>query len=334
MAFRILGGEASGVRLGCADGLLGLAAAVSLIANGCSSGRSHDALDQAIRATSGDAGAGSAESDATGTGANSTVGSAPGVACDPLATHPTTLATIIGAAKDPGGTLYVADRGGIVAVPSIVRVFVIIGGTAVRQHVIGFGQIGASEYIGTFESADGSTDPRDLDIQVDSSGKAISMTLGAAGSGKARIDRLDAGVPTSLALVDPSSVQGTPAVDLPGTVDYVADASDGEAIAVTSPLENDEGSADFRLFYGFAAAMQERPIVSFDQALSGYPSIGFSVGSQTFVMAISSLPPADGGVLNQPGPVTLTGGGRTVQLTLRLPTPTDLSGFHFECLRP
>jgi hypothetical protein len=79
--------------------------------------------------------------------------------------------------------------------------------------------------------------------------------------------------------------------------------------------------------------MQERPIVSFVQPGSGYPSIGFTVDSQTFVMAISSLPPADGGFLAEPGPVTLAGGGQTVPYTLRLPAPTTLDGFMFACLK-
>jgi hypothetical protein len=200
--------------------------------------------------------------------------------------------------------------------------------------VIGAGEIGASEDIETFQSADGLTGPRDLDIRLDGTGKATSMTLGAEGSAKSKLDGLDAGASTPLVLVDASTVQGLPAIDLPGTVDYVADAADGDAIVVTSPLENDVGTAGFRLFYGTPNAMQERPIVSFNQALSGYPSIGFTVGSQTFVMAIASLPPADGGFLNQPGPVTLTGGGQTVPFTLRLPIPTTLAGFTLTCLTP
>ena len=252
--------------------------------------------------------------------------------CDPLATHPTTLGAILGAGKDPADTVYVADRGGVPTQPSIVRAFVVANGSLVRQDVIGSGAIGISEDIETFQSADGSTGPRDLDIRLDGV-KAISMTLGAEGSAKSRVVGLDAGVPTPLLLVDPKTVQDLPATDLPGSVDYVADASDGHAIVVTSPLDNDLGSAGFHLFYGTPSAMQERPIVSFDQALSGYPAIGFTVDSQTFVMAISSVPPADGGFLNAPGPVTLTGGGQTVPFTLRLPAPTTLDGFSFTCLK-
>jgi hypothetical protein len=132
-------------------------------------------------------------------------------------------------------------------------------------------------------------------------------------------------------LIDPKTVQGLPATDLPGIAVYVADSSDGHSIVVTSPLDDDLGSAAFRLFYGTPNAMQERPIVSFDQALSGFPTIAFMVDSQTFVMSIAALPPPDGGPLNVPGPVTVTGGGQTVPFTLR-PGPATLDGLTFSCL--
>lgn len=265
-------------------------------------------------------------------GCNHAASGSPDTPCDPLGTHPTTLATILGAGQDPTGTVYVVDRGGVPTQPSIVRVFVVRGGSLIRQDVIGSGALGGSEDIETFQSADGSAPPRDLDIQLDGD-KATSMTLGPEGSAKSRIAGVDAGAATPLVLVDPSSVQGLPATDLPGSVSYVADSSDGRAIVVTSPLENDVGTAGFHLFYGTPSSMLERPIVSFEQATSGYPSIGFAVDSQTFVMAISSLPPADGGFLNEPGPVTLTGDGQSVPFTLRLPTPTTLDGFTFTCLQ-
>jgi hypothetical protein len=252
--------------------------------------------------------------------------------CDPLATHPTTLATLLGVAKDDGGTLYVADQGGIAGDASVVRVFVSKGGSLIRQYVTGSGSIGSGEDIETFESADGSTAPRDLEIQL-AAGKATSMTLGAEGSGKSRLEGIDAGAPTALMLVGPSAVHGMPVIDLPGAVNYVADGPDGEAIVVTAPLEDEQGSAAFRMFYGTSGAMVERPIVSFNQALSGYPTIGFTVASKTYVMAISSIPPADGGFFDAPGPVSLTeGDGASATFTLRLPTPKSLSGFAFTCL--
>jgi hypothetical protein len=251
--------------------------------------------------------------------------------CNPLATHPTALATILGVGKDQDGTLYVADQGGIASEPSIVRVFVATAGSLVRQDVIGSGSNGNSEDIETFESPGGLASPRDLTIQI-AGGKATSMTLGPEGSGKSGIEGIDAGAETDLVLVSATAVQGMPAIDLPGAVSYIADANDGEAIVVTAPLEDDQGSAAFHLFYGTPGAMVERHIVSFDQSRSGYPTIGFTVGSQTYIMSISSVP-FDGGLGEAPGPVTLTtGNGGSVTFTLRLPTPTSLSGFSFTCL--
>ncbi len=251
--------------------------------------------------------------------------------CNPLATHPTTLATLLGVGKDGLGTLYVADQGGVAGEPSIVRVFVASDGSLVRQHVIGSGSSNALD-IETFESPDGGAGPRDLAIQI-AGGAATSMTLGPEGSAKSRIEGIDAGAAAALTLVGPTAVQGMPVIDLPGAVSYVADAAKGEAIVVTAPLEDDQGSAAFRLFYGTPGAMVERPIVSFNQSLSGYPSIGFTVGSQTYVMDISSVPAPDGGPFAAPGPVTVTpAGGAGVLFTLRMPTPTSLSGFTFTCL--
>jgi len=159
------------------------------------------------------------------------------------------------------------------------------------------------------------------------------MTLGPESSGKLASEGLDSGITTPLTLVDTSTVHGIPAVDLPGVVQYVADGADGSAIVVTAPLENDVGSSGFHLFYGAPNGMIERSIVSFDQSMSGYPTIGFSVDSETYVMAIASAPPPDGGLFPSPGPVTLTTGtGGSVSFTLRLPTPLNLDGFTFSCL--
>ena len=265
------------------------------------------------------------------TACNSAPTTPPNAPCDPLAAHPTTLAIILGVGTDEAGVLYAADQGGIATEPSIVRVFVGNNGSLVRQHVIGSGAV-PGEDIETFESADGSTSPRDLTLEV-TNGTVTSMTLGPEGSSKARLDGTDAGLATSLTLIGSQAVQGMPATDLPGSVQYVADATDGDAIVVTSPLEDDLGSAAFHLFYGTPAAMVERPIVSFNQSFSGFPEIGFTVGLQIFVMAISSIP-SDGGLLDAPGPVTLTKGaaGGDVVFTLRMPTPDTLTGFTFRCL--
>jgi hypothetical protein len=75
-------------------------------------------------------------------------------ACNPLATHRTTLATVLGVGKDEAGTLYVADQGGVATEPSIVRVFVAINGSLVRQHIVVSGSSNAQDFE-TFENPDG-----------------------------------------------------------------------------------------------------------------------------------------------------------------------------------
>lgn len=253
--------------------------------------------------------------------------------CNPLAAHPTKLVTLLGIGEDPSGALYVADIGGIPMDPTGVRVFVPIHGSLVRQHVIGSGESSApnGEDLLTFQSADGSVPPRDLAIHF-TGGTVDSITLGPEGSAKLNGEGLDGGATTPLTLLNKSAVRGMPAVDLPETVQYVADATDGESIVVTVPLD-DEDSPAFHLFYGTTAeTMTERPIVSFSQALSGYPTFGFTVGSATYAMSIASVP-SDGGLFEAPGPVTLAkGDGSTVGFTLRMPTPTSLGGFAFTCL--
>ena len=254
--------------------------------------------------------------------------------CDPLATHATTLATILGVGKDQPGILYVADQGAYPSDPSLVRVFVASGGSLVRQHVIGSGQIGNTEDIETFESPDGSTPARDLTLML-AGATASLITLGPESSGKLATEGLDGGAATPLTLVDAGTVRGMPAIDLPGAVQYVADAADGSAIVVTAPLEIDAGSSEFRLFYGPPTAMIERRIVSFSQSMSGYPTISFSVDSQIYVMNITSTPSSDGGLWPTPGPVVLTTGtDARLGYTLRLPRPSNLTGFTFSCLGP
>jgi hypothetical protein len=256
--------------------------------------------------------------------------------CNPLAAHPTKLVTILGIGEDPSGGLYVADVGGVPTDPTGVlgvRVFVPSHGSLVRQDVIGSGGIGSSngEEMLTFQSVDGSVPPRDLAIYF-AGGTVDSMTLGAEGSAKLNSEGRDGGATTPLTLLNATAVRGMPAIDLPETIQYVADAADGESIVVTAPLDDESGPA-FHLFYGTTAeAMIERPIVSFLQSDSGYPTFGFTVGSATYTMSIASVL-SDGGLGEAPGPVTLTkGNGSTVAFTLRLPTPTSLGGFAFTCL--
>jgi hypothetical protein len=225
------------------------------------------------------------------------------------------------------------DKGGVPAAPLVVRVFIAKSGSLVRQDVTGSGQLGSSEYIETLEGAGGPGGMEDLVLTVQG-GEATSMTLGATGSGKAGAEGMDGGVTASLTIVDASVVAGMPAIDLPAVPTYVAGGADKNAIVVTLPLDDDLGTAGFRLFYGAPGAMVERPIVSFDQAGSGYPiAIGFTVGAEMDVMTIAAAPSTDGGLFPGAGPVTLAmAGGASVAYTLREPTPMNLAGFVCSCL--
>jgi hypothetical protein len=263
------------------------------------------------------------------TAASGSTGSSSSVPCDPLAPPPTTLSGILGVGQDAAGTLYVADMPPGASQP---RVFVSGATQLVRQHVAGSGEApggtaGTTEYSLTFV-APGSdiASAQALLLQVQG-GSANEMALGPADS-KGFLGGPDTG-DTMLTLVDPSAVSGLTIVNLPGVVGYVADVSDGTAIAITGPMDGGS-SADLHLFYGTPGAMVERTIVSFNQALSGYPTIGFMVGSATYTMRISGTFDPDAG--SGPGPGTLDTGSATLPFTLRLPTPTTLSGFSFTCL--
>jgi hypothetical protein len=244
-----------------------------------------------------------------------------------LAPPPTTLSVVLGVGKDAQGTLYVADLPTGFYEP---RVFVSGGGRLLRQHVLGSGGSGgsaglAAQYTVTFDApgaAAASAQALLLDIQGNTTSQ---MALGPPDS------KSFLGGPgeTPLLVVEASAVTGMPIVNLPGIVAYVADVSDGTAIVVTSPMDV-VSSADFHLFYGKAGSMQECPIVSFGQALSGYPTIVFQFGSQTYTMAIGGTFDPDGG--GGPGPGTLDTGGTQLPFTIRTPTPSTLSGFSFTCL--
>jgi hypothetical protein len=246
--------------------------------------------------------------------------------CDPLASPPTKLSNILGIGKDAQGTLYVADSPAGLPSP---RVFVSGGGNLVRQDVRGSGQAGggagqAAQYTLTFAPRGADAASEEALLLDTQGGMATQMALGPANS------KSFLGGPgeTPLTVVDASAVSGLPIVNLPGVVEYVADVSDGTAIVITLPMDA-ASSADFHLFYGTPSAMQERKIVSFDQALSGYPTVAFQVGSQTYTMAIGGTFDPDGG--GGPGPGTLDTGSAMLTFTLRMPTPSTLSAFSFTC---
>ena len=253
--------------------------------------------------------------------------------CDPLASPSVALATVLGVGKDAGGTLYVVDTRGGSTSP---RVLVSEGNELKRQHVAGSGQTTANggattQYTFTIEAAgsDGS-DARSLLLNVEGTpATASAMALGPADS------KSPLGGPgeTPLTVVDASAVAGLSVIDLPGVTAYVIDVSNGDAIVITEPGDN-ESDTDYRLFYGAPGAMVERTIVSFEQALSGYPMITFLVGTTQYAMSLGGVSIPDAGPFAQePGPGTLSTDSGPLSLTVRVPTP-GLGGFSFSCFGP
>jgi hypothetical protein len=253
--------------------------------------------------------------------------------CDPLAPLPTKLGVLLGVGQDSSGTLYVADT----APDGQNRVFVSDGNTLYRQHVLGTGQSGTTQYSFTFESADSDgSDARDLLLNA-TGGQATAMAL-APPVGKLFLTPGAPGM-TSLTLVDAGAVDGMNVVNLPGTVAYFGDVSNGNVIILTVAMDA-YSSADYRLYYGPSNDVVEYAITTFGQALSGYPQVTFAVGSSVYTMQILSTQGAttlctETGPCGSLGPGTLSiAGGATLAFTLRSPAPTSLAGLTFTCLSP
>jgi len=252
--------------------------------------------------------------------------------CDPLTPPPTALGVVLGVGEDTSATLYVADEapdGG-----GQDRVFVSGGKTLYRQHVAGSGGTGLpgktadADYTFSFQPpfADAG-DLRALLIQVRDGG-VTGMALGP-GTSRSFLGAADAGqVP--LTVVGADAVAGFTIQNLPNVVQYVIDVSNGDAVVITAPMDPYDDTTS-RLFYGTPSNMIERPITAYDQAVSGPADISFSVGSATYTLHTTFVFGPDAGPLGSPGPATLDTDNGTLPATLRLPTPTSLSGFSFTC---
>jgi hypothetical protein len=267
-------------------------------------------------------------------GCSTSSGAAPATAgstsaCDPLSPTPTTLGAVLGVGEDTQSVYYVADT---VPDSGQERVFVSNGNTLDRRHVEGTGQSGSDDYTLSFQPS--FTDPTDTTaLLIQTHGGAVTgMALGP-GNSRSFLGAPDAGqVP--LTVVDAGVVSGFEIQNLPGLVQYVLDATNGDVLVVTAPMDA-WGHSGFRLFYGTASQMVERTILQYDQSLSGAADISFSVGSATYVLHTTIVYGPDAGLLGGPGPATLdTGDASTIAATLRLPTPTSLSGFSFTCIDP
>jgi hypothetical protein len=254
-------------------------------------------------------------------------GAQPAGPCDPLAPTPTTLGTVIGVGKDGQGTLYVGET----ASTGQLRVFVSSGGTLVRKDVIGSGQMGGApnaKYTLSFRDASAAiATARSLLINT-ANGQATEMALGS-GNSRAFLGSGTNGDET-LTVVAPSTVGGMPIQNLPHVPMYVADASDGTSVVVTWPMDA-YGTDEARIYYGTKSQMIERTITAYEESQSGDTNITFTVEAATYTVHFAIAFGPDAGPLGSPGPVTLDKGGTMEMMTLRLPTPTTLSGFTFTC---
>ena len=246
-------------------------------------------------------------------------------ACDPLAPKPITLGAIVGIGKDAQGTLYVDAANGV---------FVSNDGTLVRQHVLGSGSSGTSEFLFTFTAPDADVGSAQNLLVETAGATASAMALGPSNS-RAFLDQAPAGT-TALTLVDASAVSGLPVVNTPNQFRYIADVANGAVLATTAPMNGDTTSDDggLAIFYGPASGLVERQITSFGESLSGDGSLTFLVGDTPYELAFGQQITSDSGPF---GDFTLLGltprGGAELAVTLRAPTPEAAPAeLSFTCL--
>ena len=248
--------------------------------------------------------------------------------CDPLVGPAIGLGTIVGIGQSSTGTFYVDAENGIFVSS--------VDGSLIRQHIVGSGQSG-TEYSYSFAAPneDGLM-PEQLVVET-SGGVAVSLQLGAGGSGKLPSD---GGSFVPLQLVSATALKGMPVVNTPNVISYVAYAANGYILLATVPQNAPTGATDggisdggLSIFYGPAYAMKQRPITAFEESLSGNGSVTFTVDGVPYVLSFGYVLGSDGGPL---GTFTLSGlsqtGGGTIALMLQTPTPVALPSGQFLCL--
>ncbi len=262
--------------------------------------------------------AGCSTSDDSDAGGSSASGA---TSCDPLAAGTTTLEEVLAAGTDASGTMYIVDS------PSSgeQRIFVSSGGGLVRVPNVGSGQNGTSQYIFSFTSP-GSSTVDDEELFVDKSSGTTTMAVSPQTDSKEFTPPSDA---TMLTVVDPASVEGKAAQDLPASVAFVADVSDGTTLVITAPGEA-SGYSGFRLFLGTAPTLTQRTLTNYDQAEDGAVALTFDGAAGAENVSI----PCQASVFCSEASTTGTIGesdGTTITLTVRQPTPTTLAGLSFLC---
>jgi hypothetical protein len=172
-------------------------------------------------------------------------------ACSPLdgETQPITIDKVVGAGRHADGTIYLLDEG-----RPDYRAFVSEGAVLQRKKVAGSGS--APGWVSA--SVADSNGPFTLKIES-SNGVPTRM---AVFRGEPKGKTFEIGTEGDvLELVDASTYASFVVRNIPGTVnvEYDGSTSDGRRIVVTRP-EVDWSYEDFRVFFGTAERMVERPV--------------------------------------------------------------------------
>jgi hypothetical protein len=218
-------------------------------------------------------GASSADAGGAGSGGATDAGNAGLAPCDPLAGKPIALGTIIGVGADLS-TIYVDSSNGVF-VSNASNEFI-------RQHVVGTGSSGKTEFLFTFvpPGADFSL-ARNLLLEV-SGAVATAMALGQPNS-KAFLNQAPAGT-TPLTLMPASATAGMAVVNTPNIISYLADVANSDILLATVPMNDDRTAPNggIAIFYGSSTApIAQRPITSVEQSQSGNGTLTFLGDGET-----------------------------------------------------
>ena len=226
------------------------------------------------------------------------------VPCDPFQppTKPITLTNVLGAGQDTDGTLYVVDQ----PQPGSERVYVSSGATLQRQRIAGLGiegnASGGSSY--TFSISD-HVPPFTLRLNMNTAGPTAMGVLLGTTDGKTFTIGQQGDV---LTLVPASQVVAMPVANIPAAtyIECNATIPDGRGLLVVRPLD-DWTLTDFRVFFGTADRMLERPVDQVEIFMGGDSGtiVNFAIDG---VAAVTNCT------------ATLTIGATSFPLTLR---PTD-----------
>jgi hypothetical protein len=205
------------------------------------------------------------------------------VSCDPLA--PTVLpivgGRIAGVGKDPAGTLYLVDEVERVG----LRLFVSQGMSLPRRRVWGTAGEGSGPGARVLVSSEDEAGELNLQIEVGDAGPTkMGLLRGRIPSSKF----FTVGVDGVELQVLPSKVpDGYHLENLPGTfgVSYLGSVADGRVVLVTSPSV-DTRYEDFRLFFGPADRLIERPLVRV--AVGSYSTLVFTVDGREAIAVFGS----------------------------------------------